>query len=87
VHLLGAITSSVLLFALLVTADPVVSTPAPSPLPAKTAAKAKKQRTVCRIPLQQTGTRMQRKISRTEIEWTLIEEGASEEDLKSIGSR
>ena len=74
---------SILFSALILAANPA---PAAEPVPAKTAATPKKEGKICRVPSEQTGTRMQRRICRTATEWALLEEGRSAEDLKTMGS-
>ena len=78
--------SLVLLFALLISADPVASAPVANPEPAKTAAKPQKEPKICRVPSVQTGTRMQRRVCLTESQWAIREEGRSAEDIKTMGS-
>ena len=72
---------SILLSALLVSAENPPAAPAAEP------AKKQKEKKVCRKPEQMTASHMVRRICLTEDEWAKRDDGASAEDLKTMGTR
>lgn len=72
---------SILLSALIVSAENPPAAPATEP------AKKHKEKKICRKPDAMTGSNMVRRICLTEDEWAKRDEGASAEDIKTMGSR
>jgi hypothetical protein len=75
---------SLLLSALIVSAD--TPTAAPAATPVVEPAKKQREKKICRKPQASTGSNMVRRICLTENEWAKRDEGASAEDLKTMGS-
>ncbi|MCL6697845.1 hypothetical protein LZ496_03475 [Sphingomonas sp. NSE70-1] len=73
------------LFALLLVADNSASTEVTQP--AETAATAEKEKKICKVDPNYTGSRMRKKLCLTEAEWDLKSQGKSAADLKTIGAR
>jgi hypothetical protein len=73
------------LFALLLIAEN--STPSAATQPVEAAAQAEKEKKICKVDPNYTGSRMRKKLCLTEAEWDLKAQGKSAADLKTIGAR
>jgi NADPH-dependent ferric siderophore reductase len=73
------------LFALLLVADNSAS-PAVAQ-PAETAVQAEKEKKICKVDPNYTGSRMRKKLCLTETEWAMKAQGKSAADLKTMGAR
>ena len=72
------------LFALMLIAQDSAPTPAPE---ATEVQKPEKEKKICRLDTNQTGSRMRKKLCLTQAEWDLKAQGKSAGDLKTIGAR
>lgn len=73
------------LFALLLIADSSASTEVTQP--AEATASVEKEKKICKVDPNRTGSRMRKKLCLTEAEWDLKAQGKSAADLKTIGAR
>lgn len=62
--------------------SPAAQTPTPAEQPA-----AKKEKKICKVDHQDTGSRMRKRLCLTETEWARREAGKSVGEIKTIGGR
>ena len=77
---------SILLAALLVSADPAVAQ-APAPVQAPATAQKVEEKQVCRIDTSDSSSRLRKRVCMTQSEWDRKAAGVSADDLKSMGAR
>jgi hypothetical protein len=76
---------SLLMWGMLIVADPAAATSAPS-VPIVLPAKKAKPREICRVDPADTGSHIPRHLCMSAEQWEIRSEGRSEADLKSIST-
>ena len=77
---------SLLLVALMMSADPTAAQAPPASAPAVVAEKVKEQK-ICRVDDQDSVSRLRRRVCMTQTEWDRKAGGQSANDLKNLGAR
>jgi hypothetical protein len=76
---------SILLAALLLSADPAVAQ-APAPAEAPATARKIEEKQVCRIDTSDSSSRLRKRVCMTQTEWDRKASGVSADDLKTMGA-